>query len=242
MDIEIEVDGAIQHFHVSGKLDQFESALLRSKLLQTLEAGFRNIICDMKDVEHINSLGIGAIAPAVNSINKAGGRVLFYNFRSPSFKAAFEKAKIFRTFNTYEEATRYLFGMTEPINVVIVEETGAISDFFRDQYLKEKRKPTDFTIHTFKTFDDAWEKVKRFYEYKKRQVVLVDSAMPRVDTFTNKVKGFPIEDIRVPVILAVGAKPTYEAQSALDMADAFVQFPLNQVLFQKTFDGVVSGM
>ncbi len=238
MEVEIEVDGAIQHFHVKGKLDQFESALLRSKLLKSLEAGNRNIICDMSDVEMINSLGIGTIAPAINQINKSGGKVLFYNFKSPAFKAAFDKAKIFKTFNTYEDATRYLFGMTEPLNVVILEETNAISDFFRSQYLKDKRKPGDYTVLAYKSADEAWQKIKQFYEYKKRQVVLIDSAITDVDVFTNKVKGFPIEDVHVPVILAVGSKPSFQAQSALDIADAFVQFPLNGVLFQKTI-GVI---
>ena len=239
MEIEIEVDGAIQHFHISGKLDQFESTLLRSKITQTLEQGNRNIICDMSGVDHINSLGLGTIAPAISSVEKAGGQILFYNFKSPSFKAAFEKAKVFHTFSSYEDATSYLFGMGDPLNVIIVEETGAIMNFFKNQYIGDERKPMDYSVVTYNDTKEAWKRVKQLYEFKKRQVVLVDSAIPKVDNFINKVKGFPIEGASVPVIMAVGAKPSFEAQSALDLADAFVQFPLNQVLFQKTFDAII---
>jgi len=242
MEIEIETDGAIQHFHVSGKLDQFESALLRQRIHQALEAGDKNIICDMGKVELVNSLGLGTIAPAINSVEKAGGKVLFYNFKTPSFRAAFEKAKVFRTFNTYEDAAHYLLGMAEPLTVVIVEQTMTISNFFRDHYLKGKRKPRDFSIMTFYEPSAAWERVKQLYQMKKPQVVLIDSATENVDNFTNKVKGFPIEGAKVPVILAVGSKPSFEAQNALDLADAYVQFPLNAVLFQKTFDSVVGMM
>ena len=242
MQINIETDGAIQHFHVAGKLDQFESALLRERLHQALESADKNIICDMGKVELINSLGIGAIAPAIRSLEKAGGKVLFYNFKAPSFRAAFEKAKVFRTFNTYEDAAHYLLGMADPLTVIIVEPTTMISDFFRSEYLKDKRKPQDFSVMTFFETNGAWERIKQLYELRKRQIVLLDTGMENIGDFTNKVKGFPIEGAKVPLILAVGSKPSFEAQGALDLADAYVQFPLNPVLFQKTFDSVASMM
>jgi response regulator RpfG family c-di-GMP phosphodiesterase len=100
--------------------------------------------------------------------------------------------------------------------------------------------PKDYKINTFKDHKSAWEHIKQLYEHKKRQVVILDTAQEKAIDLANKVKGFPIEGAKVPLILAVGQKPSDDIENALDIADAFVQLPLNKPLFQKTFDTVIS--
>ena len=242
MKVDIETQGGIRHFTVQGKLDQFESILLRKKIMHDINAGFRKIVCDMSGIELINSLGLGTIAPAIHAVETMGGQILFYGFKSQSYRATFEKAKIFNTFNTYEDAMNYAVGMGEPLNVVIYETSTTITDFFRNNYLDDKRKPKDYLINTLPDAKLAWEHIKRLYETKKRQVVLVDADQERVMDFANRVKGFPIEGASVPVILVVGQDPSPDIESALDIADGFVQKPLNKPLFQKTFDAVASSI
>lgn len=242
MKIDTETQGGIRHFKIDGKLDQFESILLRTKIMHEINAGFRKIVCDMSGIDLINSLGLGTIAPAIRAMETMGGQVLFYGFKSPSFKATFEKAKIFQTFNTYEEAVKYAIGMAEPLNVIICESRSTITDFFRNNYLDEKRKPKDYLISNLPDQKLAWEHIKKLYETKKRQVVIIDADQDRVLDFANRVKGFPIEGASVPVILVVGERTSADIESALDIADAFVQKPLNKPLFQKTFDAVASSV
>ena len=242
MKIDTETQGGIRHFRIEGNLDQFESILLRTKIMHEINAGFRKIVCDMSGIDLINSLGLGTIAPAIHAMETIGGQVLFYGFKSPSFKATFEKAKIFQTFNTYEEAVKYAIGMGEPLNVIICESRSTITDFFRNNYLDEKRKPKDYLISHLPDQKLAWEHIKKLYETKKRQVVIIDADQDRVLDFANRVKGFPIQGASVPVILVVGERTSSDIESALDIADAFVQKPLNKPLFQKTFDAVASSV
>lgn len=71
--INVENYPPIAYLRVQGFLAQLEVYKLQEQTSELLENGKRHFILDLKEVEFIDSAGIGAIAGFRNDVHKAGG-------------------------------------------------------------------------------------------------------------------------------------------------------------------------
>ena len=72
--------GGVTIVDISGRivLGQ-ESAALRDEVLDLLSKGHKQILLNLADVDHIDSMGLGALVSAFTSVRKQGGELKLLN-------------------------------------------------------------------------------------------------------------------------------------------------------------------
>ncbi len=80
MKIEERMQDGILVYALNGKIMGGEPAsLFRGKVVESLQAGHKNIIIDLKDVDWMNSIGLGMLVSILNTITSEGGKLKLAN-------------------------------------------------------------------------------------------------------------------------------------------------------------------
>jgi len=66
---------------LTGQLDGFSSSEVERHLLGLIEAGEKRLVLDLKGLEYISSVGLGALVLVNRRMKEAGGQVCFCNAR-----------------------------------------------------------------------------------------------------------------------------------------------------------------
>lgn len=110
MNFEDLVFGEVVVFSLFGKILSFEdSAPLRERIKEHLDAKMKNFVLDLAAVPWINSEGIGLLASTMATVAKAGGRVVLANINDKVERVlTITKCnKIIKHFNSREEALEF---------------------------------------------------------------------------------------------------------------------------------------
>ena len=74
--VEIEEKNQIPIVHISGEIDVYTCPELRSKLIEIIDTGKKNLILDLENIQYIDSTGLGTIAYTARTLEANSGNVL----------------------------------------------------------------------------------------------------------------------------------------------------------------------
>ncbi len=97
---------------LSGSIDAHNAPRLEQALTEVVEAGVRNVILDLSDLQYISSAGLGVFMVLYEDVEDRGGKVVFAAL-PPKVHTVFDLlgfTQLFPFFTTVEEARQYLMG------------------------------------------------------------------------------------------------------------------------------------
>jgi anti-sigma B factor antagonist len=99
-------------FEVSGKImGGEETTLFHGKIHEYIQQNKKNMIIDLKNVEWMNSVGLGMLISALTTVKNAGGRLVLANIdKIESILTITRLITVFEHFDTREEAIKTLAG------------------------------------------------------------------------------------------------------------------------------------
>lgn len=108
MDLQIDVRRKNNYaiLDLVGEVDAYTAGRFREIMLRVIEEGSKNIIVSMKNVEYIDSSGLGALVGGLKRVSEKNGRILII-CDNPQVKKVFEITgleKVFQIFPTEPEA------------------------------------------------------------------------------------------------------------------------------------------
>jgi anti-sigma B factor antagonist len=88
-----------------------EATILRDKVSALIGAGIRNAVLNLKEVDYIDSTGLGALVMSSTSIRKAGGaiKLLSVNRRNIELLVMTKLATVFDIFTDEQDAINSFF-------------------------------------------------------------------------------------------------------------------------------------
>ncbi len=106
MEVNTSKHGEVMVMEVVGRLDAGTAPTLENELLQLLEAGNKDFLCDLEKLEYISSVGLRVLLMAAKKAKASGGKVVL-NSLQEHVHEVFEIAgftAIFPIFPTRDEA------------------------------------------------------------------------------------------------------------------------------------------
>jgi len=100
---------AILELH--GRLAVGGASLLREKVNEAMAAGHANVILDLKDVDHIDSTGLGTMVICYTSLQRAGGslKLARLNRRNVELLLLTKLSTVFEIFADEQDAVNSFF-------------------------------------------------------------------------------------------------------------------------------------
>src|SRR5579863_9066354 len=96
---------------LKGRLTVGDSTIVRDKVTELLARGQNNVILDLKQVDYIDSTGLGSLVICFTSVKKAGGalKLLNLNKRNIELLLLTKLHTIFEVFGEEEDAVNSFF-------------------------------------------------------------------------------------------------------------------------------------
>ncbi len=113
MDINMTENGTIQVLSLNGKLDLANAANLKDNVKSLLNDHKNQIHLNMKDVDFINSSGLGALVSLMKEVRVAKGRLTLSNL-APYVNEIFEITQLSHVFEIYQTMEEAVAGSTVP--------------------------------------------------------------------------------------------------------------------------------
>jgi anti-anti-sigma factor len=101
--------GELLQFHLSGRLDSFQTSALETGLFDDI-AGARQVLIDCTELEFISSAGLRVILMAAKRAKQAGGRLALFGLNA-NIRKVFSVSgflKILNVFDTQAEARAFV--------------------------------------------------------------------------------------------------------------------------------------
>ncbi len=101
----------IRILDLSGRLTAGEAGIVRERMRKELEAGSKQFIFNLQDVEYIDSTGLGAMVMCYTAVERAGGalKLLNLNRRNVELLVLTKLTTVFEIFNDEQDAVNSFF-------------------------------------------------------------------------------------------------------------------------------------
>jgi anti-sigma B factor antagonist len=88
MDLEIEFskDGNACIVALDGEVDVYTAPALRERLIEASESGCETVVVDMRDVDFIDSSGLGVLVSALKRVREHDGQLRIVTAKEPILK------------------------------------------------------------------------------------------------------------------------------------------------------------
>jgi anti-sigma B factor antagonist len=105
---DIEAEGGVTVLNLSGKImGGEETTLFHGKLHELIQAGVKKFVVDLKQVEWMNSVGLGMLISALTTVKNAEGRLVLANITNiESILAMTRLITVFEHFDSREAAIK----------------------------------------------------------------------------------------------------------------------------------------
>ena len=112
MDLQIKVrrSSDIPVIELAGEVDAYTCSRLREAMIEAIEDGGASLVVNMKDVEYIDSSGLGTLVGGLKRVSEREGSIAIC-CTNPQIRKVFDitgLVKVFPIFGTEEEAVRDL--------------------------------------------------------------------------------------------------------------------------------------
>lgn len=111
MQIDLVINSRVQEpwgiLTVQGEVDIYTSPKLKDAIVGLLDQGQSRLVVDLKDVEFIDSAGLGVLLGSLKRVREHQGEIVLVAARDPVLKlfSLTGLDRVFRIFPTVEEAT-----------------------------------------------------------------------------------------------------------------------------------------
>ena len=111
LEIRESVREGIAVLSLKGRLTAAESGVIREKLDQSLQAGFKNAILDLSGVDYVDSTGLGTMVICYRSLQKGGGTLTLVNpnKRNVELLLLTKLHTVFKVFTDVQDAVNSYF-------------------------------------------------------------------------------------------------------------------------------------
>jgi anti-sigma B factor antagonist len=103
----------------TGRLTEETVATFAQAVAARLHDGYPNMILDLRNVNYLDSAGLGALAHAYTSCRRRGGRVVFVNVRGKN-KELLRITKLLTVFEVYTTTTEAERSFTHPPESAVI--------------------------------------------------------------------------------------------------------------------------
>jgi anti-sigma B factor antagonist len=105
---DIEADGGVIVLNLSGKImGGEETTMFHGKLHEHIQAGARKFVIDLKNVEWMNSVGLGMLISALTTVKNSEGRLVLANITNiESILAMTRLITVFEHFDSRDAAIK----------------------------------------------------------------------------------------------------------------------------------------
>ena len=112
MDLQIKVRklGDIAVIELNGEVDAYTCSRLRETIIEAIENGADNLVVDMKEVDYIDSSGLGTLVGGLKRVSERQG-VIAIVCTNPQIRKVFDipgLVKVFPIFSAEEDAIKQL--------------------------------------------------------------------------------------------------------------------------------------
>jgi anti-sigma B factor antagonist len=123
LEIEQREKEGIQIFDFSGRLTVGEVSSVRDRLRGSLAAGAIRFLFNLRDVDYIDSTGLGALVMCYTAVEKAGGalKLLNLNRRNVELLVLTKLTTVFEIFNDEQDGVNSFFPNREIRHFDILE-------------------------------------------------------------------------------------------------------------------------
>lgn len=101
MDIGIEKQGNVTIFRITGDVDLYSAESLKKGVAAEVANGARNVVINLKEVNYLDSSGIGALIVNYQTIKKSGGDLKIASLQ-PTVAKIFTLANLMKFFHIFE--------------------------------------------------------------------------------------------------------------------------------------------
>ena len=110
MEISVIKEVEITTVGLKGRLDAATSKSVEDRLLQLIDAGERQMIMDLGELEYISSVGLRVLILVAKRLKQVQGRVVVCSLQEP-VKQVFDIAGFTTLFNLYESRDQALVSL-----------------------------------------------------------------------------------------------------------------------------------
>ncbi len=94
------------------EIEVFNASELKDEIMKLIESGYLKIVMDLRNVEYMDSSGLGVIVSTLKKIKTVNGKLIISSPRS-SIKQIFELTSLDKVFNVYETLEEALKDLEE---------------------------------------------------------------------------------------------------------------------------------
>lgn len=102
------LEGDVAIFNVSGKImGGEETTMFHGKIHEYINMNKNNFVVDLKDVDWMNSVGLGMLISALTTVKNSGGRLVLANItKIESILTITRLISVFEHYDTQDEAVK----------------------------------------------------------------------------------------------------------------------------------------
>ena len=111
LDIQVRQKEGIAILDVNGRLAVGAASTLREKVTEEMAQGLNNVILNLKDVDYIDSTGLGTMVICYTTLSKAGGnlKLVHLNRRNIELLLLTKLSTVFQIFGDEQDAVNSFF-------------------------------------------------------------------------------------------------------------------------------------
>jgi anti-sigma B factor antagonist len=111
LDIQVRQKEGIAILDVNGRLAVGGASTLREKVTEEMAQGQNNVILNLKDVDYIDSTGLGTMVICYTTLSKAGGnlKLVHLNRRNIELLLLTKLSTVFQIFGDEQDAVNSFF-------------------------------------------------------------------------------------------------------------------------------------
>ncbi len=114
MELQVETSGEIDIIRVDGRLDLAGTNSLKDEIRRRLQDNRTQLILDLKQVDFINSSGLGALVSVLKDVRLAGGRLVLSDL-APYVQEIFAITQLSNVFEIFGSKTEARATFQKPI-------------------------------------------------------------------------------------------------------------------------------
>lgn len=115
MDLKITVrrEGNVAVIDLAGEVDAYTSSRFREVMLDVIEGGTSRIVVSMRNVDYIDSSGLGALVGGLKRISERSGKIVLV-CEKPQVRKVFEITGLEKVFQIFESEKDAVAAAGEP--------------------------------------------------------------------------------------------------------------------------------
>lgn len=114
MEINFRQDGKVGILEIQGRLDAFNSPILRTKFNEVADKAI-NFVFDLKECDFVDSTGLGTIVSCLKSVSQGGGDIYIANLQDKP-RMVFDITRAHKIFHIFDDVQSAVLSFQTEVN------------------------------------------------------------------------------------------------------------------------------